>query len=86
MLFIDETEYWEKGIGSKLISAVVNYLFEELGAQKIVIDPETWNTRAIHCYEKCGFVKVKLLPKHELHEGEYRDSWLMAIDKNKSVH
>jgi aminoglycoside 6'-N-acetyltransferase len=85
-LFIGETDHWNKGIGSKVISAAINYLFKELNAQRIVIDPETWNARAIRCYEKCGFVKVKLLPKHELHEGEYRDSWLMAIDRDKSVH
>jgi aminoglycoside 6'-N-acetyltransferase len=82
-LFIGETQYWNQGIGSKVISTVVNYLFDQLGALQVVVDPETWNTRAIHCYETCGFVKVKLLPKHELHEGEYRDSWLMAIDRNK---
>ncbi|MEH1834506.1 MAG: GNAT family protein [Nostoc sp.] len=39
------------------------------------------NPRAIRCYEKCGFVKVKLLPAHELHEGEYSDCWLTAIDQ-----
>ncbi len=85
-LFIGETDYWNQGIGTKIISAAINYLFDELNAQRVVIDPETWNTRAIRCYEKSGFVKIKLLPKHELHEGEYRDSWLMAIDRDKSVH
>jgi aminoglycoside 6'-N-acetyltransferase len=82
-LFIGETQYWNQGIGSKVISTVVNYLLHELGAQRVVVDPETWNTRAVSCYEKCGFVKIKLLPKHELHEGEHRDCWLMAIDRNK---
>lgn len=85
-LFIGETYYWNKGIGSKVISVAINYLFKELNAQRIVLDPQTWNTRAIRTYQKCGFVKLKLLAKHELHEGEYRDSWLMAIDSNKSVH
>lgn len=82
-LFIGEPDCWNQGIGSKVITAIVKYLFDELDAQRVVIDPESWNTRAIHTYEKCGFVKLKLLPKHELHEGEYRDSWLMAIDRDK---
>jgi aminoglycoside 6'-N-acetyltransferase len=82
-LFIGETQYLNQGIGSKVVSAIVDYMFNTLGALQVVVDPETWNTRAIHCYEKCGFVKVKLLPKHELHEGEYRDCWLMAINRNK---
>jgi aminoglycoside 6'-N-acetyltransferase len=59
-LFIGKTQYWNQGIGTKLISVVVNYLFEELEAVKVVI-PQVWNTRAIRCYEKCGFVSPVLL-------------------------
>ncbi|MFN6480737.1 GNAT family N-acetyltransferase [Nostoc sp. DedQUE07] len=83
-LFIGETDYWNKGIGTKMLSVFINYLFEQCQAQKIVIDPHVDNYRAIRCYEKCGFVKVKLLPTHELHEGEYSDCWLMAIEPKKS--
>ena len=72
-----KSAYWNKGIGTKLVSSVVEYLIREKGADRIVMDPQTWNERAIHCYEKCGFEKVKLLPKRELHEGAYRDCWLM---------
>jgi len=84
-LFIGESQYWNQGIGTKLISVVVNYLFEELEAVKVVIDPQVWNTRAIRCYEKCGFVKFKLLREHELQEEKYWDCWLMAIEPKKSV-
>ena len=75
--FIGESAYWDKGIGTQLVRSMVTYLTEEEDADRIVMDPQTWNERAIHCYEKCGFEKVKLLPANELHEGEYRDSWLM---------
>lgn len=85
-LFIGESNYWNQGIGTKLLSAAVNYIFEILQAQKIVIDPHVNNTRAIRCYEKCGFVKVQLLSAHELHEGKYSDSWLMALERKKSLH
>lgn len=85
-LFIGETFYWNKGIGTELLSIIVNFLFEDLQADKVVTDPHIWNTRAIRCYEKCGFVKVRLLLEHELHEGKYWDCWLMAIHRKKSVH
>ncbi|MEK3887500.1 GNAT family N-acetyltransferase [Bacillus sp. FSL K6-3431] len=80
--FIGEVNYWNRGIGQALIHSMVNYLIGQKQSIKIVMDPQTWNDRAIHCYEKCGFQKVKLLPKHELHEGEYRDCWLMEYTKN----
>jgi aminoglycoside 6'-N-acetyltransferase len=85
-LFIGETKYWNQGIGTKLLSAVINYIFTEVHAVKIVIDANVRNLRAIHCYEKCGFVKIKLLPSHELYEGKYQDCWLMAIKRNNSLH
>ncbi|MDM9384936.1 GNAT family N-acetyltransferase [Chlorogloeopsis sp. ULAP01] len=85
-LFIGESTCWNKGIGTKVVSGIVDYLFEQLQAVKVVIDPDVKNIRAIRCYEKCGFIKVKLLPKHELHEGKYQDNWLMVIERKKSLH
>lgn len=76
-----EVNYWNKGIGKLLVSSMVNYLITELDVSKIVMDPQTWNVRAIACYEKCGFKKVKILPKNEWHEGELRDQWLMEFTK-----
>ncbi|MBD2388174.1 GNAT family N-acetyltransferase [Cylindrospermum sp. FACHB-282] len=85
-LFIGKTNYWNQGIGTRVLTAVINYIFTELPSVKIVIDPDVKNIRAIRCYEKCGFKKVKLLPSHELHEGKYQDCWLMAIDCKESLH
>jgi aminoglycoside 6'-N-acetyltransferase len=79
--FIGEINYWNLGIGKLLVGSMVDYLIHFLDAGKIVMDPQTWNARAIACYEKCGFKKVMLLPKHEWHEGELRDSWLMEYSK-----
>lgn len=78
--FIGETAYWGKGIGTKLIKTMVNYLIAQHQAVRIMMDPQTWNERALHVYEKCGFRKLALLPKHEYHEGEMRDCWLIAYD------
>jgi aminoglycoside 6'-N-acetyltransferase len=79
--FIGEVEYWNKGIGTLLVSSMVRFLTEEKNAEKVVMDPQTRNKRAIRCYGKCGFEKVKILPKNELHEGKYQDCWLMEYHK-----
>lgn len=79
--FIGEIEYWNKGIGTLLVSSMVYFLTEEKNAERVVLDPQSRNTRAIRCYEKCGFKKVKFLPENELHEGKYQDCWLMEYDK-----
>ncbi|KMJ60464.1 2-aminoglycoside phosphotransferase [Bacillus sp. LL01] len=82
--FIGESKFWNKGIGTLLVSSMVNYLFTEKMAARIIMDPMTTNERAIKCYEKCGFRKVKVLSKQMLHEGEYRDYWLMEAINNTS--
>jgi aminoglycoside 6'-N-acetyltransferase len=82
--FIGESAYWNKGVGTQLVRLMVSYLIEKKGADRIVMDPQSWNERAIRCYEKCGFKKVKLLPKHELHEGEYRDCWQIEYNSKMS--
>lgn len=75
--FIGETSYWNQGIGTLLVKSMIRFLLEDKKADKIIMDPQCWNERAIACYEKCGFVKKKLLPAHEMHEGEQRDCWLI---------
>ncbi|MBP2241062.1 aminoglycoside 6'-N-acetyltransferase [Cytobacillus eiseniae] len=75
--FIGEVAYWNKGIGTLLVSTIVTFLIEQKKADRVVMDPQSRNTRAIKCYEKCGFKKVKILPNHELHEGKYQDCWLI---------
>ncbi|MFB4169365.1 GNAT family N-acetyltransferase [Virgibacillus sp. JSM 102003] len=78
--FIGEAAYWNKGIGTLLVSSMISYLIQNKKADRVVMDPQTRNARAIKCYEKCGFKKVKVLPKRELHEGVYQDCWLMEIE------
>ena len=75
--FIGEPEYWGKGIGTKFMKLVLQYLTKEKNAEIIILDPHADNPRAIRCYEKVGFKKIKFLPKHELHDGELVDCWLM---------
>lgn len=75
--WIGETQFWNQGLGTRAVLLLVNYLTQAKNAQTVVTDPRLDNPRAIRCYEKCGFQKLKVLPRHELHEGEYRDCWLM---------
>lgn len=77
-LFIGEPEYWGRGIGTALLRLVIAYLVDECGAGRVVIDPVVTNVRAIRSYEKCGFRKVKVLPRHEFAEGKWTDNWLMV--------
>lgn len=75
--FIGEPTYWNRGIGTELVQVAITYITEELGAEAIAMDPRVSNERAMRCYEKCGFQKIKRLTKHELHEGKLEDCWMI---------
>ena len=76
-LFIGETNYWNKGIGTHIVKGMIDYLIENEKADVVFIDPQVNNKRAIKCYERCGFTTISVVEKRELHEGEYRDSLIM---------
>jgi len=45
-----------KGLGAKAIYKAKDFAFSELGLKKLYLHVLESNTRAIRCYEKCGFV------------------------------
>ena len=77
-IVIGDKNYWNRGIGSQTIVLLSEYLFSEKKAELLLIAPQTWNKRAIQCYEKCGFRKLKIIKDMELHDDEYRDGVLMV--------
>ena len=81
--FIGEVDYWNKGIGTKYISLICEFL-KYKGANSILLDPHIDNIRAIKSYEKCGFEIIKDLSNHEHFEGRDVDCYLMEkIFNNK---
>ncbi|MCR4945197.1 MAG: GNAT family N-acetyltransferase [Clostridium sp.] len=58
-------KFWGRGYGKESIKILCDYLFEDLGAEKIVIEVIDKNVRAIKCYESCGFI----VDKKSEHEG-----------------
>ena len=50
-----------KGLGTKLVRALVELLFSDSAVTKIQTDPAPNNHRAVRCYEKAGFVQQKIV-------------------------
>ena len=80
-LFIGEPNYWNKGIGTEVMKKVIGYLVSDKEAQYVMVVPQCRNIRAIHCYEKCGFKKSKIVEEHELHEGKLESCCLMIYER-----
>jgi RimJ/RimL family protein N-acetyltransferase len=50
-----------RGLGTRLAVALTARLFDDPTVTKIQVDPATTNARAIRCYEKAGFERVKVV-------------------------
>ena len=71
--FIGEPGLWGKGIGTQMISALLEYLSSKLGVSKVVRDVKRTNLQSIKCYGKCGFRVLK-----DLEDDHFLMEWGIA--------
>ena len=45
-----------QGYGTEALDIFISYFFNVMNYEALLLDVATYNTRAYHCYEKCGFV------------------------------
>ena len=55
---IGEQECWNKGYGSETCFMILDYGFNGLGLHNIVLDPVSFNERAIRSYQRVGFREI----------------------------
>ncbi|MGE3683922.1 MAG: GNAT family N-acetyltransferase [Bdellovibrionales bacterium] len=70
-------EFRGKGIGSKLLEAVLNHA-KAFGLEKVELHVYTTNTPAIALYEKFGFEREGLIRKYRKLDGQYFDCFAMG--------
>jgi putative acetyltransferase len=72
------SDYWNRGVGSTLIAAVVDLADNWLDLKRIELGVYVDNAAAIHLYEKFGFIIEGTRRKYAFREGEYVDVHVMA--------
>lgn len=55
-ILLGNKNYRGKGLGQEVVKKLVNFAFEKLDSSQIVLNVYDWNTSAIKCYEKVGFL------------------------------
>ena len=56
--FLADESRLNRGLGTAMVRAFVERLFEDPNTTRVQTDPSPTNSRAIRCYEKAGFRRV----------------------------
>lgn len=66
--YVLSKEYWGRGLMPEAVNAVIQYLFETVKLDFILVGHFEWNKQSARVIEKCGFKYIKSRP-YETHYG-----------------
>lgn len=72
-------DYWSKGIGSKMMEAMLEWARDKGIIRKINLTVNTDNKVAIALYKKYGFKIEGTIRRHSLINGKFYDSYSMGL-------
>lgn len=82
-IMIGAKENQGKGIGGFAVNAMLHHAFMNLNLHRVELKVLTTNTRAIHVYEKAGFVREGLLRRAIYKNGDFSDIYQYGILKEE---
>lgn len=59
--FLADGSMLGRGIGTRLVTALVDMLLRDSAVTRLQVDPDPANARAIRCYEKAGFRALRTI-------------------------
>ncbi|MFJ8353892.1 GNAT family N-acetyltransferase [Bacillus paramycoides] len=78
-VLVGDTNMRGRSIGKKMLKAVLYIAFNELKLHRVTLGVFDFNTSAITCYEKIGFVKEGLLRDARRVGDTYWNLWEMSM-------
>ncbi|ULO07348.1 GNAT family N-acetyltransferase [Paenibacillus sp. 19GGS1-52] len=80
---IDKVEHQSKGYGQEALLLLLNYGFGILNLHRIELEVYAYNNRAVHVYEKVGFVREGVRRQTLYYNHEYHDVIMMSMLENE---
>lgn len=81
-IFIGDEDHLSRGYGSEAIMLLLNYGFNFLNLNNIMLSVYSFNKRAQKAYKKCGFKEFGVWKNSHYANGEYSDIIYMNITKD----
>jgi RimJ/RimL family protein N-acetyltransferase len=74
-------KYWNKGIATKVVNAMVNYSFQNFNIVRIFANVFETNVASIRVLEKCKFKKEAILEKAVIKNNKVQNCYIYSILK-----
>jgi RimJ/RimL family protein N-acetyltransferase len=78
-IFIGEKSVWNRGVGTDATRTLARWAFDSLNLNRVHLRVFDDNPRAIHCYERVGFVIEGRLRQERYHDGRHHDVLIMGL-------
>lgn len=78
-IFIADKSLWGKGYGTEVLEIVVDFGFGNLPLERVYLEVDSENERAMASYRKAGFVVEGIMRHAERRRGAFRDRVLMSL-------
>ena len=82
-IFIGDKDHLNKGYGTEALSLLIDYGFNILNLNNIMLEVFSYNKRAIHSYKKIGFKEIGRRREARIIAGEKFDEIYMDILANE---
>lgn len=84
-IWIGDEAYRSRGYGTDAVRAIVRFAFDEMNLNRVELGVFDYNTRAIACYLKCGFVEEGRRRQARYARGAYYDVVVMGVLRGELV-
>ena len=84
-IFIGDKSFWNKGYGGEITRLMLRHGFETLNLNRIGLEVFETNPRAIHTYEKAGFVLEGRRRQAHFRNGRFCDILMMSVLRDEWV-
>ena len=77
-IFIGDKRYWNQGYGRDAMVLMLRHAFNNLGLHRVYLRVYETNPRAVHSYEKAGYVHEGRMRQAQFKDGKFIDVLLMS--------
>jgi RimJ/RimL family protein N-acetyltransferase len=78
-IVVGETAYWDRGYGQEAIRLLLDFAFNLLNLNSVMLGTFAFNERALACYRNVGFREIGRQRQARIIAGEKYDIVLMDI-------